>query len=51
MLLPFYVIAIYGGTRSVRALWPVLLVAPQVVAANQLGLNPVLIAATNSSGE
>ena len=24
MLLPFYVMAIYGGRRSVRALWPVL---------------------------
>ena len=27
MLLPFYVMALYGGMRSVRALWPVLLVA------------------------
>ena len=27
MLLPFYVMAIYGGMRSVRALWPVLLAA------------------------
>jgi lactate permease len=27
LLLPFYVMAIYGGLRSVRALWPVLLVA------------------------
>ena len=26
-LLPFYVMAIYGGWRSVRAIWPVLLVA------------------------
>lgn len=26
-LLPFYVIGVYGGLRSVRALWPVLLVA------------------------
>ena len=26
MLLPFYVMALYGGMRSVRALWPVLLV-------------------------
>lgn len=26
-LLPFYVIAVYGGLRSVRALWPVLAVA------------------------
>ena len=27
LILPFYVIALYGGLRSVRALWPVLLVA------------------------
>ena len=27
LLLPFYVIAVYGGMRSVKALWPVLLVA------------------------
>jgi lactate permease len=27
VLLPFYVVAIYGGFRSVRALWPILLVA------------------------
>jgi lactate permease len=27
LLLPFYVIGIYGGLRSVRALWPALLVA------------------------
>jgi len=26
-LLPFYVMALYGGWRSIRALWPVLLVA------------------------
>jgi lactate permease len=26
-ILPFYVIALYGGLRSVRALWPLLLVA------------------------
>ncbi|GAC1348096.1 MAG: lactate permease LctP family transporter [Acetobacteraceae bacterium] len=35
MLLPFYVIAIYGGMRSVRALWPVLLVAGGSFAAGQ----------------
>ncbi len=35
MLLPFYVMAIYGGTRSVRALWPVLLVAGGSFAAGQ----------------
>jgi lactate permease len=27
IILPFYVIALYGGWRSIRALWPVLLVA------------------------
>jgi len=27
LVLPFYVMALYGGWRSVRALWPVLLVA------------------------
>jgi lactate permease len=27
VILPFYVMALYGGLRSVRALWPVLLVA------------------------
>lgn len=27
MLLPFYVMAVYGGMKSLRALWPVLLVA------------------------
>jgi lactate permease len=26
-ILPFYVIALYGGWRSIRALWPILLVA------------------------
>ncbi len=42
ILLPFYVMAIYGGWRSVRALWPVLLVAgasfagAQFVASNYL---------------
>ncbi len=42
LLLPFYVMAIYGGLRSVRALWPMLLVAggsfaiSQFVSANYL---------------
>ena len=27
LILPFYVMALYGGWRSVRALWPILLVA------------------------
>ena len=35
MLLPFYVMAIYGGWRSVRALWPVLLVAGGSFAMGQ----------------
>ena len=41
-MLPFYVMAIYGGWRSVRAIWPVLLVAggsfaiTQFVASNFL---------------
>jgi lactate permease len=40
LLLPFYVIALYGGWRSIRSLWPVLLVAgvsfagAQFVASN-----------------
>ena len=42
LILPFYVMALYGGWRSVRALWPVLLVAggsfglSQFVASNFL---------------
>src|SRR6195952_5901743 len=35
MLLPFYVMALYGGMRSVKALWPVLLVAGASFAAGQ----------------
>src|SRR6201996_1665730 len=35
MLLPFYVMTLYGGSRSVRALWPVLLVAGASFAAGQ----------------
>ncbi len=35
LLLPFYVMTIYGGFRSVRALWPVLLVAGASFAAGQ----------------
>ena len=43
LALPFYVMAIYGGMRSVRALWPLLLVAGgsfgfvQYLASNHLG--------------
>src|SRR6201999_1001836 len=35
LILPFYVIALYGGMRSVRALWPVLLVAGGSFAISQ----------------
>lgn len=35
MLLPFYVMVLYGGMRSVRALWPVLLVAGGSFALGQ----------------
>ena len=35
LILPFYVIALYGGWRSVRRLWPVLLVAGGSFAAAQ----------------
>jgi lactate permease len=35
LLLPFYVTAAYGGLRSIRALWPILLVAGGSFAATQ----------------
>ncbi len=35
LILPFYVIALYGGWRSIRALWPVLLVAGGSFALSQ----------------
>lgn len=35
MVLPFYVMALYGGMRSVRALWPVLLVSGGSFALGQ----------------
>jgi lactate permease len=35
LLLPFYVTALYGGWRSIRSLWPVLLVAGATFAAAQ----------------
>ena len=35
LLLPFYVMAIYGGRRSLRALWPMLLVSGGSFAATQ----------------
>lgn len=55
LILPFYVTALYGGWRSVRALWPVLLVAgasfgaAQFVASNFINyaLTDVLSALTS----
>src|SRR5215831_205035 len=35
LILPFYVIALYGGWRSVRSLWPILLVAGASFGAAQ----------------
>ena len=35
LLLPFYVMGLYGGARSLRALWPVLLVAGGSFALSQ----------------
>jgi len=35
LVLPFYVVALYGGLRSVRALWPILLVAGASFGATQ----------------
>ncbi len=40
--LPFYVMALYGGWRSVRALWPVLLVAGVSFALAQFGASNYL---------
>jgi lactate permease len=55
LILPFYVIALYGGWKSVRTLWPVLLVAgvsfgiAQFVASNfvSYALTDVLSALTS----
>jgi lactate permease len=35
LILPFYVMAIYGGWRSIRSLWPVLLVSGASFAVSQ----------------
>ncbi len=46
VVLPFYVMALYAGWRSVRALWPVLLVAgssfglSQFLASNFIDFSP-----------
>ena len=42
LVLPFYVMVIYGGWRSVRALWPVLLAAGGSFAALQFGVSNFL---------
>ena len=55
LLLPFYVMGIYGGAQSIRALWPMLLVAggsfaaAQFVSSNYLdySLTDVLAALTS----
>jgi lactate permease len=55
LLLPFYVMGMYGGVKSIRALWPVLLVAggsfaaAQFVSSNYLdySLTDVLAALTS----
>jgi len=42
LILPFYVMALYGGIRSVRALWPVLLVAGGSFAVSQFTASNLL---------
>jgi lactate permease len=55
MLLPFYVMAMYGGMKSVRALFPVLLVAGgafatgQFLASNYLGYELTDVISAGSS--
>jgi lactate permease len=39
LLLPFYVIAMYGGWRSIRTMWPLLLVAGGSFALAQFGVS------------
>ena len=39
LLLPFYVIGIYGGWRSIKALWPILLVAGGSFALTQFAVS------------
>jgi lactate permease len=41
-LLPFYVMALYGGWRSIRSLWPILLVAGLSFALAQFGASNYL---------
>ena len=42
IMLPFYVMALYGGWRSVRALWPVLLVAGGSFAISQFAASNLI---------
>lgn len=42
ILLPFYVIALYGGWRSIRALWPVLLVSGGSFALSQFAASNLI---------
>jgi len=42
IILPFYVIALYGGWRSIRALWPVLLVAGGSFAISQFAASNLI---------
>jgi lactate permease len=39
LLLPFYVMAVFGGRRSIASLWPLLLVAGSSFAAIQFGVS------------
>jgi lactate permease len=41
-LLPFYVMALYGGLKSIKALWPVLLVAGGTFALTQFAVSNYL---------
>ena len=41
-LLPFYVMTLYGGLKSIRALWPVLLVAGGTFAMTQFAVSNFL---------
>ena len=42
IVLPFYVIGLYGGWRSIRALWPVLLVAGGSFAISQFAASNLI---------
>ncbi len=42
LLLPFYVIGVYGGIRSIKALWPALLVAGGSFAVTQFAVSNYL---------